>query len=73
MIKNAVAALMRGYICGCVSSQTIALAADLHRELSEEIRCSCEVGQLKEILWKLYVFTALDLVESKRRTKGGRQ
>jgi hypothetical protein len=53
MIKNAVAALMRVYICGCVSSQRIALAADLHRELSEEIHCSCEVGQLKKILWKL--------------------
>jgi hypothetical protein len=53
IIKNSVAPLMRGYICGCVSSQKIALAVDLHRELSEEIHCSCEVGQLKEILWKL--------------------
>lgn len=53
MIKNAVAVLMRGYSCGRVSSQRIALAADLHRELSEEIHCSCEVGQLKEIFRKL--------------------
>jgi len=53
MIKNAVAALIRGYFSGSVSSQRIDLAADLHRELSEEVHLSCEVGQLKEILWKL--------------------
>jgi hypothetical protein len=52
MIKNAVAAVMRG--CTFVFlRKRIALAPDLHRKLSEEIHCSCEVGQLKEILWKL--------------------